>query len=1302
MHPSVKFASLRRWATSEEGRAWLLVLGVYLAVFGGMLIRTDGFPYTIDNNESFSSLVHAQNMAKFDFGRSYGLTDESYALTEGGHPYIHSHQGNFPRIFAFLLYLVGARSIESQIWLTTFTVGLAAIILAFRFARRVGGPWLAVAVCLILITDYVLFAQWHVNTYRVWHAFFFFSSLECVHLVASHHRWRGWLLAVANFAGLFYWEYVFGAFVGLCTAIYALIVHRKAWRRVWQSWATVVAGGMIAAGTLLAQLTAYMGWENVLRDVRYTLLARNSASDSALAAEINAFYDHHNILFWQNYVDAGPLKSGAAAMHGLIRYHIQYSSPVLFLAAAGLVIAMILSSPPLLGGIAPARCKVLRWWQVWRPWVNLFLLTFAVAALLRAVQTLTGTGWWPGTIPPGHWLTLVVSAGFAFALSVIWTRETTGFQRLPLLRIAAAWASAEFCRWAAGAMAPSLDMSVNVPVWQAHGWLTGSFLGTWVLAGTGCIGFAMIILGPAQVLGRTRSRQLLQLLPLILAVAVAFAVTYRIFTGYIYSGYLYRQTPFLVFASDFVLGAGLFIIACATRQLAWRHRGDLATVRANLGYLPSLWRRVRDHKRRAMLERHSVRAIPVALTLVPLLAMSFAWVSTQWLFFKKVPPTNYRFLAKLKEPPFKGASFAVNTYAAPVAMTTGSWAYFESTLFSGALRLGAHGWQVPHDHQYLWFADRGSNLAAYLQPDYALTIVQPAGVQESLARDPNVEKGNAAETTNLFKRASACVQPFLHHRVVASDKSHFSIVKFDWDFPAFLAPMDGGLRATVGKLTLPEKFALSAASQSLRLRWRIELTPVSLPRSPATKGEVRISEATSGALSLFSSRELENAGWKSVRLARDQPAEWHAGSEARTLQKVVSADKLRFAFPTSKEGGLLHVSINDLEEWVDLRDASGVAKTLEISTANPHGLHTRVPNFTPGVYVTTALERTSAGPAAVLNYQYKNQVARPEANTVLRLYQEDERTGTWRLLETMACLGRDGPMVSLEKFRSENPDTVAEHARVVAAGDRRNFIQWLADHLANFPDDRRRRGVVRGESVAHESDGVVIRRVPLQVTGTGRLQLSVAPGTLTKSGPEYCGLPFAANQIPKSTTRVPMPVRADLTTKEENAPFPYGKIKMKVQFPTGRVPQAEPLVSSGVEQAGDFIYVVYADNDHIRLGFDHWIKGGPLSPPIRIDFEKEHELEISMGSLFPHAEDIVFADEPLAVVEALKNNVVVKLNGETIIDTAAECYESPPGQVKVGYNLINGTSSNPEFTGKILSIERIWPELESPAATPTP
>ena len=160
-------------------------------------------------------------MARVPLGETKGLADEVFAWHAAASPYVHTHQGNFPRLFAFLIYLLGARTIESQIILTTLTVGLASIWFAFRFLCTLGPPLFAALGCLVLITDYGLFGQWQFDTYRVWYGFFFFGSLLWVSVL---ERRRGWpIVAVRrlNFAALFYGEYVFATFVAITAAGYA-------------------------------------------------------------------------------------------------------------------------------------------------------------------------------------------------------------------------------------------------------------------------------------------------------------------------------------------------------------------------------------------------------------------------------------------------------------------------------------------------------------------------------------------------------------------------------------------------------------------------------------------------------------------------------------------------------------------------------------------------------------------------------------------------------------------------------------------------------------------------------------------------------------------------------------------------------------------------------------------------------------------------------------------------------------------------------------------------------------------------
>ena len=171
-----------------------LISIVYVVLYALFIIRGHGVPYVMDNNETFSALLHAHNLWTFDFFQSFGLTDELTSPAPEGHPFAHTHQGNFPRLFAVVLYALGARSAESQIWITTMTIGTASVLMAYVFLRRLAGSLFAATAVLLLITDYLMFAQWQVNIYRVWTGFLLFAALLCVHGLSEWRRWR-WAIA---------------------------------------------------------------------------------------------------------------------------------------------------------------------------------------------------------------------------------------------------------------------------------------------------------------------------------------------------------------------------------------------------------------------------------------------------------------------------------------------------------------------------------------------------------------------------------------------------------------------------------------------------------------------------------------------------------------------------------------------------------------------------------------------------------------------------------------------------------------------------------------------------------------------------------------------------------------------------------------------------------------------------------------------------------------------------------------------------------------------------------------------------
>jgi hypothetical protein len=324
----------------------ILTLGLYVLYYGAILWMSDGIPYVMDGNETFSSLWHARNLVDHGFALTAGLADEVFSTHAAAHPFVHTHQGNFPRVFATAIYFLGARSPESQIAVTTFLVGGASVAMMYRLLSKVVAAAFAVLACLLLLTDYVLYAQWQVVTYRVWHGFFFFSSLLLAQNAGGRRAGSVAFLTLLNAFCLFYWEIVFAAFAATTAGLYAGWTHRSSFRAVLWAWLPQIIGAVLAIALLVWQLSLYMGWDAAMEDLRATFMARNHrGSAEQILPTLQQFYNSRRVIFWPNFEDAGVYLDLAHFVASIGYYELQIWTP--FLSLASIVL--------LLGGLSAVR-----------------------------------------------------------------------------------------------------------------------------------------------------------------------------------------------------------------------------------------------------------------------------------------------------------------------------------------------------------------------------------------------------------------------------------------------------------------------------------------------------------------------------------------------------------------------------------------------------------------------------------------------------------------------------------------------------------------------------------------------------------------------------------------------------------------------------------------------------------------------------------------------------------------------------------------------------------------------------------
>jgi len=156
-----------------------------------------------------------------------------------------------------------------------------------------------------------------------------------------------------------------------------------------------------------------------------------------------------------------------------------------------------------------------------------------------------------------------------------------------------------------------------------------------------------------------------------------------------------------------------------------------------------------------------------------------------------------------------------------------------------------------------------------------------------------------------------------------------------------------------------------------------------------------------------------------------------------------------------------------------------------------------------------------------------------------------------------------------------------------------------------------------------------------------------------------------------------------------------GPVRIRFVLPRSETNRQQPLLVTGRHGAGTFIYAVYFDADHIKIGVDVWGVLGHETPPIKVDYFADHEVVIDAGALYPPSHPAL-KHLPAEELARLRNRLRIELDGRTVVDREVKTYESSARQVTVGRNLIGGSSCEPDFVGQILGVERL-PVPSAPA-----
>jgi hypothetical protein len=186
---------------------------------------------------------------------------------------------------------------------------------------------------------------------------------------------------------------------------------------------------------------------------------------------------------------------------------------------------------------------------------------------------------------------------------------------------------------------------------------------------------------------------------------------------------------------------------------------------------------------------------------------------------------------------------------------------------------------------------------------------------------------------------------------------------------------------------------------------------------------------------------------------------------------------------------------------------------------------------------------------------------------------------------------------------------------------------------------------------------------------------------------QYEGFPLAQRDQMNSTDISMRVIRIPLQLSRADSNwdgFP-GPVSMVARFSPRFWGESQPLVVSGESGRGDLLLVRFPDSKHVQFGLDHW--GGPeiLSQPIKIDFSKAHRLVLLAGSLVPPKGSHFYDSHP--ELSGLWDLLVASLDGQIVVNERADFFPSTPSTIYFGAAVIGGTSTQPNFMGKVSDFE---------------
>lgn len=120
--------------------------------------------------------------------------------------------------------------------------------------------------------------------------------------------------------------------------------------------------------------------------------------------------------------------------------------------------------------------------------------------------------------------------------------------------------------------------------------------------------------------------------------------------------------------------------------------------------------------------------------------------------------------------------------------------------------------------------------------------------------------------------------------------------------------------------------------------------------------------------------------------------------------------------------------------------------------------------------------------------------------------------------------------------------------------------------------------------------------------------------------------------------------------------------------------ESEPILTSGITEQGDFLYLRQVEPGKIIIGYDSWNSDQSDSPPVPAAAGQRHRLRIEMPSLDQFQGHFSGAQP---------GRVRVSVDGNVALDAVMHYYVRKSSALYLGENPIGGTSAQRRFKGKL-------------------